>query len=389
MIRENTSRWDKFFSYLLILSFILDPNNTLFHFKFPAFFLFFLWNLIKKKRIYIDGISIISIVYFIILSSTLNMFINNYSYVENEAIKYYTSPLILFVLLFISDTSIDLLKPFLLCARIVSVVTIVLTYIVVNFSEFALVFIYSDLMISLFGIEERTILGNMFLMVFHKSSPIIVVALAHTFNAFLLEKRRTHIVQCVLYIAALFFSGTRANMLSGILVILIIYLYYLLYNKRKMGLFVFFSFCISIFSLFIVFLLLTDSTSGSSEIKHGHTISINNLLRNNMNIFLLGNGPGSTYYSEGFHQITTRSELSYYELLRNYGIFSAIIIMFIYIYPLVNIFRKNFYLFSFNISYLAYLFIAGTNPLLMVPQGYMVLLLAYNYNFNLYKTEHI
>lgn len=152
--------------------------------------------------------------------------------------------------------------------------------------------------------------------------------------------------------------------------------------------FVFLLVVVCFFVFLIVFLLLTDETSGSSAIKYGHLVSIRKLLSGNLNIFLFGNGPGSLYYSEGFKGFTYLSEVSYYELLRNYGLFSAVIICFVYFSPLIIFFlQKKILPFSIFISYLAYLFIAGTNPLLMVPQGYIVLILVYNIGLNINKNH--
>ncbi|HIW35788.1 MAG TPA: hypothetical protein IAA30_02255, partial [Candidatus Treponema faecavium] len=69
---------------------------------------------------------------------------------------------------------------------------------------------------------------------------------------------------------------------------------------------------------------------------------------------------------------------SYLELIRMFGIFFSILIVCIYIRPFFLIRKiENFENLSLAISYLAYLFIAGTNPLLIGPTGFMALWIAY------------
>jgi hypothetical protein len=235
----------------------------------------------------------------------------------------------------------------------------------------------------MFRIERVTFLGYSFFRVFHLSSPIIVVALGHSLASFLYKKKAEYFFKCILFLLALYFSSTRANMLASILIILMIYLYHTLYVKKRVTFFIFISCCFIVFTLILVYLLFTDVSNASSNVKYGHVISLNELFKNNINIFLFGNGPGSLYYTMGFGGLTTRSELSYYEVIRIFGISSSVVIFFIFFYPIFSIPIKSIFSFSFLISYLAYLFIAGTNPLLIVPQGFIMLLLAYNYKLNI------
>jgi hypothetical protein len=367
-----------FLTHLFVLSFLLDPNNILFHMKLPSFLLFLLWCFYKKVNFYRNGIILFSTVYLLLLLSTLNMLLNNYEYEIDSTMSFYTSQIVLFTLMFVSDKTVNLVNPCILAAKIISITTIFLTIIIKTYPGVALIFADSKL----FMIMQRPILGHTFFSVFHLSSPIIVLSLGYEFAVFLSNKLKKYFINCFLYSTALYLSGTRANILSGFLVIMIIYLYYVLFLKKNMLKFVFIFVLICFLGSLMVFLLLTDETSGSSAIKYGHLVSISKLLKGNLNIFLFGNGPGSLYYSEGFHGVTYISELSYYELIRNYGLFSAIIICSIFFSPLLFFMQKKILSFSIFISYLAYLFIAGTNPLLMVPQGYVVLIFAYNVGVN-------
>jgi hypothetical protein len=312
------------------------------------------------------------------------MFLNNYKYDLDGTISFYTSQVVLSVLVFVSDKKINFIEPCRIAAKIITFVTIFLALVIVKYPEAIMLFVDSKV----FKVMKRPIFGHSFLSVFHLSSPIIIISLGYEFTVFLINKKKRYFLYCILYSFALYFSGTRANMLAGVLVLMIVYLYYMLFFKRNMLQFVSLLIFICFIGLFLIFLLLTDKTSGSSVIKHGHLVSMNKLFSGNLNIFLFGNGPGSLYYSEGFKSFTYLSEMSYYEMVRNYGLFSAVIICFVYFFPLIIFLaQKKILSFSIFISYLAYLSIAGTNPLLMVPQGYIVLILSYNLGLNINRNS--
>jgi hypothetical protein len=377
---------DAFFPYFLILSYLIDPKNTVFHFRIPAFLLFIIWCLVTKKKMNFEGVMIFCLYYLLLFLATFNMYINDYVFVPGDTITYFISPLYLLVLVFISDESVNIFYPCLMSARIISVMTIGISVLVIFF-PLTVAFLEEIVIVKeMFRISDSiVIMGHSFIRVFHISSPTVVISLGYSLSLFINKKNIYFFFECLLFIAALLFSGTRANMLSCLLVLVLIICYHVFINRKNMLLFVFFFVIIAFFSLLLVFLLFRDNTNASSAVKYGHISSLNDIFENNINILFFGNGPGSLYYTSGFNDITTRSELSYYELVRIFGVFSALIICMIYFYPLFIIsfnIKKNIYSFSFCISYLAYLFIAGTNPLLIVPQGFTMLLLAYSFANN-------
>ena len=95
---------------------------------------------------------------------------------------------------------------------------------------------------------------------------------------------------------------------------------------------------------------------------------------------LLGQGPGTAFYSEGFHSMTYTTEWTYMELLRNYGIFSLLIFA-VMVYPLTQLYklRRDRRVAAMMFAYIFYLLIAGTNPLLISSTGMLVLLTIYSY----------
>lgn len=134
---------------------------------------------------------------------------------------------------------------------------------------------------------------------------------------------------------------------------------------------------------FVVVLVLaaTEEKEASNVVKFGHLTSYWQLFDEHPIYFLFGQGPGTAFYSEGFNQVVYKTEWSYLELLRCFGIFSLGIV-FVFFKPLVTFWKqRNLDDFTYCMfwSYLSYLAIAGTNPLIMSSTGMITLLMAYSY----------
>ena len=134
---------------------------------------------------------------------------------------------------------------------------------------------------------------------------------------------------------------------------------------------------------FVVVLVLaaTEEKEASNVVKFGHLTSYWQLFDEHAIYFLFGQGPGTAFYSEGFNQVVYKTEWSYLELLRCFGIFSLGIV-FVFFKPLVTFWKqRNLDDFTYCMfwSYLSYLAIAGTNPLIMSSTGMITLLMAYSY----------
>ena len=102
---------------------------------------------------------------------------------------------------------------------------------------------------------------------------------------------------------------------------------------------------------------------------------------------ILGQGPGTEFYSEGFRKMTMKTEWTYVELLRNYGLL-CIPILYVVIYPFLRLLKQAFKFDSalaIAFGYVIYLVIAGTNPLLLSSTGMLVILSAYSYSEQLKK----
>jgi hypothetical protein len=209
---------------------------------------------------------------------------------------------------------------------------------------------------------------------------VLVLVFGYYLYKYLSKKEVKSLFFTILYSFTLSVTGTRANILSVLLITFFIYLFYFLYVKK----YVCFSvliFLIGIVCFSIIIFLLFTIKNTSSIAKDGHLISYIEYFSENPVKILFGQGPGALFYTKGFRQAVTNTELSYLELIRMFGIFFTTVIIIIYAYPVViMLVNKSFFTFSISISYIAYLFIAGTNPLLIGPTGFIALSIAFYFN---------
>lgn len=228
-------------------------------------------------------------------------------------------------------------------------------------------------------ISHRVFIGINVFGVFYKTCVFAVICLAYSVYQWFMNKKKKYLLYGLIFFFYLFSSGTRANMLSAVLIVGGIYCYYL-YKKKR------FSFLTAILSvggalaILLIFKLVGDTGETSVAIKALHKESYWDLFSSNLIRYLLiGDGPGSTFYSKGWGKIVVTTELSYYELIRNFGLIFCIVIIFLFCDPIINLYNryKKGMFFSLLLSYFAYLFIAGTNPYLIGSTGFTTLAIMY------------
>ncbi len=110
---------------------------------------------------------------------------------------------------------------------------------------------------------------------------------------------------------------------------------------------------------------LFDVEKGSGMwIRLGHIKGIFELFENQPSAFLLGQGPGTSYFSYGFSRFTDSIEVSQFDFLRKYGIFATFVIFGIYIYFGIKLYKINS-LKAVAAGLLAHFFISFSNPVLL------------------------
>ena len=134
-------------------------------------------------------------------------------------------------------------------------------------------------------------------------------------------------------------------------------------------------------------MLLMEEDEPSNLVKYAHLASYKELFNENPLYLLLGQGPATEFYSIGFRKMTLKTEWTYLELLRNYGML-CLPILYVILRPLFELIKLSFkYDSALTIAaaYIIYLVIAGTNPLLLSSTGMLVILSAYSFLEHLKK----
>lgn len=280
-----------------------------------------------------------------------------------------------------------IIKSYMFSASVVAIITVVLWLFCYfskhNYSILRAYFIQLQgrTGLTFISIDLRAILGTRFLTVWYRTSPCMICALGYCLIERLNENGK-HTMLILLFTIALIFSGTRANMLSAILLILVYVSFWFL--KKKM-----ISVTIGMISLimfgtfFVASKFLNDPTSASSSIKVSdintyQKIYFSDILRT----LLFGWGPGSTFYSIGRGLTIDSTELTLLETIRRYGLVSAMVIFFyIWFQPLYIIMtRKDVKYKLFYVAVLfAFIFTACTNPYLLDSVGFCALLFYWVY----------
>lgn len=356
---------------LFLFNCIFDPGNALFHTKQITFFFALVTNIKKMSCKNLFPVFNFLIFYVVFFASASLMMLRKIDY-DSSFVNMYSTTFLLLIIFFINNDKIEIHYGFNTVCFVIALITIILSYIIINIPALTLVILENKKLNTAFMIaEHKKFLWWWFSSVFHMASPILIIQVALKFYLFLKTHQKRFFLATVFYLVAMFFTGTRANVFAEILVIGLIYLYHLFYIKKKMYKAAFLCLIFIAFAFIGTFLLLTVKNS-SSNMKDLHMVSYNVLFSENPSYILLGQGPGAWLYDFGWKKLCTNTELSYMELIRMFGIIFSIAIMCLYAYPFLHFMKKpNFFSFSVSIAYLAYLFIAGTNPLLIGPTGFI------------------
>lgn len=372
-------------NFIFLFLSILDPTRSIFHATEVVMLLFFLWNIKKIDFEYLPAIFFCIGIWFL----SLGFAITNQTFDKSREISLLTSYIFLFYLLYQKNASNKTFYSFYIIGKLMSLIVITLGVLFLLFpsvGEIAIAFFSSDNSTIMFS-SARRVLFITVISVFYKTSPMIVLLLAYSTAKFFATKKKNYFFDSLLFFINLFFSATRANILSAILIIGIVFLAYLFYIKKAKNIFPFFLLAIFIAATALVLMLLMQKGEASLNTKKLHQQSILQLLFSNpLRSIFVGYGPGSLFWTAGWRNYTAQTELSYLELIRNYGLIGGCGIICVFLSPFIVMLHNrelsSYYKVSFSIGYLAYLFIAGTNPFLNCATGYLTLSLFFYMAYN-------
>jgi len=367
-----------FWFFLLVV--MVDPTNNLFHAKNIVFIVLCGYNIIVFK----PDFSKLPYILILIISISVPWIFSQMSmtYIDpDEALAVFKSISPSILLLWIREYNIVRLSkaPVIICS-------------VIMFIIFTIVLIYPQLEYPFYQVMEsldepifvawRQFLGITILGMYLPSCVSFVFVIAFymycLFNGeYRTKKRIFYLIIICTYMA--FMSGTRSSMLVSFY-LLCLAGYVSLNNQRYKNIIMCILFIIGILFVMLILALILETDEASNSVKYGHIISYKELFDAHPEYMIFGQGPGNRFFSEGFNRIVVKTEWSYLELLRCYGIM-GLGVVYVFWHPLFEIYKSSKDQFSKCVcgAYLAYLFIAGTNPLMLSSTGMAVLLMAYSY----------
>lgn len=369
----------KLLNFLFLFLAIMDPTRNIFHLTEVAFILLIFANCKRISFNYLPFIVFCLMSYFLSLSFS----ITNQNFDKAREISLLTSYSFLFYLFFSKSSKLKTFYYFYRIGLLMSVIVVGIGLFFIFFEDIGLMFInfFRDEKNTIMFSSARRILFVVIISVFYKTSPMIVLLLSYSLYLLFKTHKKKYFIHSSLFMANLLFSGTRANILSALLIVCFIFLFHLYFDKKSIFFFPVLTFLCIAGALILIFLLITTKDA-SASVKDLHMESEWDLfLSNPIRTFFVGYGPGSMFYTKGWKMFTSQTEVSYMELIRNYGFFGAAGIIFMFLYPFILMFKNKKYepmlKLSLSLGYLAYLFIAGTNPFLNCATGYLTMSIFY------------
>jgi len=376
---------------LLFVDIMIDPTNLIFHSKYVVFGLVFLiWglNIFKTHTKLVIPPPLFIVLAFIALFmpfyalsvGIINGVIANTSI---ESYAYFNSFFFFLLLLVIVTEHIELTNYINYSSFLIVGITLGFYLIlIINPLFFEDIYHYFVLDKGVAVYALRNYGGFTLLMMFYKTSPILVFPLSYFLYRLIIspEKRRVFpdVIFLFLIIITLFISGTRANVVS-LMVIVLFYFGFYIYKKSKVRfvLTVILSLVILIFALPPFLDLLFNNKEASNVVKAGHFSSYLDFFEGHKVMAIFGQGIGGSFYSSGSGMVRNVSELTYLEIIRIWGFPVSVMFFGVLILPLILEIRSG-NIGPVFIAYLAYLFIAGTNPLLLSSTGMIVLVFVFS-----------
>lgn len=366
--------------FFFILIVLLDPTTTVFHMKDKAFMLLLGYCLIVYKPHW-DYLPHILIIVGSMLCGYLSAELQGNIIDEDAATAAFKSVAPLVLLLFVRQ--FDFVR-ITIAPAVITTLCLVSLFVAAVSSPLieTAIYLFVKAHDNMIMMTHRSFFGIRFFGMYCKT------LMAMTFSVYYVYHRAVHyphrrfafIFLGTILTAAFIVSASRATILLPFALLGITA--YDRIRQARFGRYLLFPLLgmLALGFLAVILLLASETTEASNVIKYGHLTSYQELFTRHPEYLLIGQGPGTAFYSQGFHKMTTITEWTYLELLRNYGLFSLPILA-VFVYPLIRLYRHRRDTLTQGIlfTYIVYLLIAGTNPLLLSSTGMIMILSAYAY----------
>lgn len=361
---------------VLIIAALIDPADRILHLKMPAFLLvelvwFCRWGITKRS---IPTRMWMAVTGFALLVPVLWTVIGLARYgVHNPEIDFGTAKSFLFLLLVpvLMSENIDLSSLITRTGILVALLTILMVGVsLISPAGFDVLYAFSLSKQNAIVAESRDVIGVGVGMFYYKTSALLVFPFAY-YCSRLASPGRVRVrflLFCLIYGAALLFSGARANFIGEMLIAGCFATRYLV---RRLGWAPAVLIAIAASGIFAITMApkLANPEEASNSIKLGHIQSYEEEFNAHPSILLWGEGADVAFYSKGYEDWTTVTELTYLELVRVFGIPMTLVFLYCLLWLAIRIFRSG--RFGLGMAYATYLLISASNPLLISSTGFL------------------
>lgn len=364
------------FLNFFLISCIFDPADKLLGLKVPLFIACWVIFVLSHKSFNIKFPR--ELIYFAIFFLIIPIISISYYLIFNGSFPYgglslFKSFLFISLVLILYKKKINLIPSL---SRVLTLLSfsIILMYVTILINPFLFGSVYEfGLSSGIFHIGQRVYSSNLKLWsIFFVTSPMILIAIAYYFDIAFKSKKFIHLFLLFINIFAMFIAGTRNNMLMSILLPLILFI---IYSKNKKLV------TVMIFSGFIagsIFLadILRDLLS-TDEISNQTKLSLINDYKDifsDPKVLIFGDGLGAYRNWDSNGRFYFTSELTYFEIIRYFGLFFGIIIIYFMFYPVIYYYknRKKIKHKHIIIAYFLYLIMTFVNPLFFSSLGMLI-----------------
>lgn len=344
--------------YLFVAMVMIDPANKLFHMKEVVFVLFmFVTMLLARGKFYKDIVHSLFALFVLAILSLCSgaLFFQTDIVCGLPYLKALLFALVVFPLAKLNISEILRLN-YIVGLGMSVFISIMLLVFVGGLFDFAS-FISTLTETGTVMIAKRDLFGLDTVMFFYKTMPFCFFALIYAL------RHRNYIPSIILF-APIAYGGSRTPMLVALAIVL-----YLLYDRKSK----FFRVVIGLIAISCLIYLVHMLTSseyiqGGDELKAGVALHLLN------HSSLLGHGVGAPYWDPERGEMTSTTEMTYLEMIYQYGWLLFPFVLFIFIRPFFVMYKKenDLHVRDYAIAYLLYLVNAGTNPLLINSTGMWV-----------------
>ncbi|PKQ68747.1 hypothetical protein BZG01_03250 [Labilibaculum manganireducens] len=361
------------YAYVLFIgSCIFDPANKLLGLKMPLFILIMILLFLQRGRIIFEKKILIYVLVFSLLLPLLSITLSvifSYDKLDISNGIFWIKPfLFLFLTFSLYNIKIDVVK---ILFEVLSVLSGIIVFVFLLCKLFDLntsaLYLFGN-KYGIFTIQDRSFGSlKLFSMYFH-TSPLIVFATTFYGYKFIEERKKRDLLFLLLNVLGLFLSGTRNNMFMSIFSIALVFLYY---GSRKIKLGILLA-CFSSL-LFLVNSGVISELLSKKEVSNQTKLAyIPDYVKvfDDVNNLIFGQGLGSRFYVNVHSDWVDNTELSYFELLRRFGIIIGFVYILMLFIPFVYINKRTAWILC---SYFCYLIMINTNPFFFSSNGMLLL----------------